>query len=122
MIKLLLNSVILIPGVKFITLDIKNCYLKTPMPRYEYFRMKLELFPDDAIKEYNICEKVESDGYTYAKIRKGMYGLPQAGFLLMSYLPSALRSTATSKVISPQGFGHTIGAPSTFPSLLTTLV
>ena len=123
-IKPLLNSVISTPGAKFMTLDIKHFYLNTPMPRCKYFRMKLlELFPDDVIDKYNICDKVEPDGYVYAKTRKGMYDLPQAGYLLMSYLPSALSSTATSKERSPQGFGRTIGAPpSAFPLILTTLV
>ena len=45
-IKLLLNSVISTPGAKFTTIDINNFYLNTPMDRYEYMRMKLEIFPD----------------------------------------------------------------------------
>ncbi len=44
-VKLLLNSIISIPNAKFMTLDLKDFYLMTPMKRYEYFRMKLELFP-----------------------------------------------------------------------------
>jgi hypothetical protein len=31
------------------TIDIKDFYLMTPMEQYEYFRMKLELFPPDII-------------------------------------------------------------------------
>ena len=42
-IKLLLNSVISTPGAKFMTIDISNFYLNTPMDRYEYMRMKLDV-------------------------------------------------------------------------------
>ena len=45
-IKLLLNSVISTPGAKFMTIDISNFYLNTPMDRYYYMRMKLDMFPD----------------------------------------------------------------------------
>jgi hypothetical protein len=62
MIELLLNSIISTPNAKFMTIDIKDFYLKTPMVRYEYFRMKLELFPEDIIKEYDLKNKVDAKG------------------------------------------------------------
>jgi hypothetical protein len=43
-VKLLLNSIISTKNAKFMTLDIKDFYLMTPMKRYEYFQMKLDLF------------------------------------------------------------------------------
>ena len=49
-IKLLLNSVIFTLGVKFMTIDISNFYLITPMDRYEFLRMKLDMFPEDSIE------------------------------------------------------------------------
>jgi hypothetical protein len=61
------------------TIDIKDFYLMTPMARYEYFRLKLELIPQDVIDEYNLQDKVESDGNVYWEVQRGMYGLPQAG-------------------------------------------
>ena len=75
-IKLLLNSVISTPGAKFMTIDISNFYLNTPMDRYEYMRMKLDMFPEDVIEAYNLRDKVESDGFVYIEVQKGMYGLP----------------------------------------------
>jgi hypothetical protein len=44
-VKLMLNSIISTPNAKFMTIDLKDFYLLTPMSRYKYFRMKLELFP-----------------------------------------------------------------------------
>jgi hypothetical protein len=52
-VKLLLNSIISTSNAKFMTIDIKDFYLCMPMSRYEYFRMKLELFPEDIIEEYD---------------------------------------------------------------------
>jgi hypothetical protein len=44
-VKLMFNSIISTPNAKFMTINIKDYYLMTPMDRYECFRMKLELFP-----------------------------------------------------------------------------
>ena len=52
-IELLLNSVVSTQGGEFTAIDISNFYLNTPMDRYEYMRMKLDMFPDDVIEEYN---------------------------------------------------------------------
>jgi hypothetical protein len=42
-VKLMLNSIISTPNAKFMTIDLKDFYLLTPMSQYKYFRMKLEL-------------------------------------------------------------------------------
>jgi hypothetical protein len=56
-------------------------YLNMPMDRPEYVRIKIKDVPDEIIKEYNLREMVDDDGYLYVEVRKGMYGLPQAGLL-----------------------------------------
>jgi hypothetical protein len=53
-VKLLLNSIISTDYAKFMTLDLKDFYLMTPMTRYKYFCMKLDLFPDNIIEEYKL--------------------------------------------------------------------
>jgi hypothetical protein len=44
-VKLLLNSIISTTNAKFMTLDIKDFYLMTPMKRYEYFQMTRSISP-----------------------------------------------------------------------------
>jgi hypothetical protein len=44
-------------GAKFMTIDIKDFYLMTPMDRPEYFRMKLELFLQEIIDQYGLHNK-----------------------------------------------------------------
>jgi hypothetical protein len=75
MVKLMLNSVISMPNAKFMTINIKDFYLMTPMERYEYFRMKLELFLPNIIEEYRLRNKVDADGNVFCEVRQGMYGL-----------------------------------------------
>ena len=71
-------------------LDIKDFYLNTPMERYEYMRLKLTDIPEEIIVEYNLREIVTNDGFVYCEIRKGMYGLPQAGLIAQQLLEERL--------------------------------
>ncbi len=90
MVKLMLNSVISTPNAKFMTIHIKDFYLMMPMERYEYFRMKLELFPPDIIEEYGLCNKVDAYGNVFCEVQRGIYGLPQAGIIVQDLLTKQL--------------------------------
>ncbi len=67
--ELLFNSVILTPHLKFMCIVINDIYLCTPMVQYKYFRMKFELFPDVIIKEYDLCNKVDSNRNVHCEVR-----------------------------------------------------
>jgi hypothetical protein len=70
-------------------MDIKNYYLGTPLPRFEYMKMLLSRFPDEIIQKYNV-NALAVDGWVYIEIRKGMYGLKQAGLLANQLLQTRL--------------------------------
>ena len=89
--KLLFNSVISTKGAKFMTLDISNFYLMTPLKRAEYIRMKLADIPEEIIVEYKLREKATPDGSIYIVANKGMYGLPYAGLLANELLEKRLK-------------------------------
>ena len=78
-IKILLNSTGSTLNAKMLTADIENFYLGTPMDRYEYMRIPAKDIPADIMEQYNLAPIVHN-GHVLTKIRKGMYGLPQAGF------------------------------------------
>jgi Reverse transcriptase (RNA-dependent DNA polymerase) len=78
--KILINSVISTPDARFCAFDIKDFYLNTPMERYEYMRIPIHQIPQTIFEQYNLQEMVHND-HVYVEIRKGMYGLPQAGIL-----------------------------------------
>ncbi len=67
-VKLMSNSIISTSNAKFMPVDIKDFYLMTPMDRFEYFQMKLELFPQDIIEEYKLHDKVDADGNIFCEV------------------------------------------------------
>ncbi len=96
-VKILLNSIVSTLNAKFMTIDLKDFYLMTPMSRYEYFRMKLDLFPEDIIDEYNLKDIVDADGNIFCEVRRGMYGLPQAGIIAQELLEKRLHIAGYSQ-------------------------
>jgi hypothetical protein len=103
-VKLLLNSVISTEHAKFMTIDIKDFYLMTPMDRYEYFQMKLDLFPEDIIEEYGLRNLVDDRGFVHCEVRRGMYGLPQAGLLAQQQLIKRLNKAGYHQSVTTPGF------------------
>jgi hypothetical protein len=52
--------------------------------------MKIKLFLEDIIQEYNLCNKVDATGNVHCKVRQGMYGLLQAGIIAQELLEERL--------------------------------
>jgi hypothetical protein len=53
--------------------------------------MKLDLFPPDIIDKYNLANKVDQNGNGHCEVRRGMYGLPQAGIIAQELLKEPLQ-------------------------------
>jgi hypothetical protein len=70
-------------------MDIKNYYLGTPLPRFEYMKMLMSRFPEEIIQKYNL-NALAIDVWVYIEIRKCMYGLKQAGLLANQLLQTSL--------------------------------
>ena len=85
--KMIINSTISDSkrGARFMSADLKDHFLASPMNRPEYMKIPYKYFPDDIIQKYNLQNKV-SNGYIYIKIKKGMYGLKQAALLAYNKL------------------------------------
>ena len=90
------KNIVSTPGANFMSIDIKNFYFHTPMPRYEYMRLKLSDLPDDVIRHYNLENIVTKDGYIYTELSIGMYGLPAAGILAQQLLENSLNKEGYS--------------------------
>jgi hypothetical protein len=78
--KILINSTLSTEDTAMMMMDIKNYYLGTPLPRFEYMKMLLARFPEDIFDKYNLGA-LAVDGWVHIEIRKVMYGLKQAGLL-----------------------------------------
>ena len=99
--KILWNSTLSTRDARYMTGDVKNFYLNTPLDRPEYMRIALALIPDEIIEEYNL-RAIAHNGYVYMEINKGMYGLPQAGMLAHKLL---------AKRLATKGYFETIHTP-----------
>jgi hypothetical protein len=87
--KILINSTLSTADAAMMMMDIKNYYLGTPLPRFEYMKMLLSGFPEEIANKYNL-NALAVDGWVYIEIRKGMYRLKQAGLLANQLLQTRL--------------------------------
>jgi hypothetical protein len=87
--KILINSTLSTKDAAMMMMDIKNYYLGTLLPRFEYIKMLLSRFPEEIIQKYNL-NALAVDGWVYIEIRKGMYGLKQSGLLANQLLQTRL--------------------------------
>jgi hypothetical protein len=62
--KIIINSTLSTEDAKMMMMDIKNYYLGTPLPRYEYMHLPLSIIPDEIITKYNIGE-ISVGGWVY---------------------------------------------------------
>ena len=60
------------------------------MKRYKYIKFKLNTLPEEIIQEYKLRDIATPDRAVYVEVRKGMYGLPQAGILASELLEKRL--------------------------------
>eukprot|EP00804_Cyclotella_cryptica_P008100 CCRYP_004591-RA/>CCRYP_004591-RA protein AED:0.17 eAED:0.17 QI:0/0/0/1/0/0/4/0/815 len=79
--KMLFNGVVSSLGAKFMTMDITNFYLNTPLKRPEFIRLNIRDIPQEIIDEYKLKDIAERDGSIYLQANKGMYGLPHEGLI-----------------------------------------
>jgi hypothetical protein len=107
-IKILLNSIISTDNAQFMMINLKDVFLMMPMMRYEYFCIKLDLFPDNIIKEYKLRAIVDSNGNVFCEVWRGMYGLPQAGIITQELLKKRLCIAGyTQSKLTPGYWTHT---------------
>jgi hypothetical protein len=90
--KLILNSTIsdAAVGARFLTADLKDHFLASPMKDPEFMRIKYKYFPQAVRKQYDLDRFLAPDDHIYIRIRKGMYGLKQAALLAYKHLVNQL--------------------------------
>jgi hypothetical protein len=86
---ILINSTLSTADAAMMMMDIKNYYLGTPLPRFEYMKMLLSRFPEGIVDKYNLSD-LAVDGWVHIEIRKCMYGLKQVGLLANQILKTRL--------------------------------
>ena len=105
--KCLANNTISTPGARAACMDLKDFYLKSTLPDPEYVRFRIDLIPQHIWEQYNLQEYANEDGYIYARLDKGMYGLPQAGKVANDQLLPRLAVAGYHKTgVTPGLFKH----------------
>jgi hypothetical protein len=87
-VKILLNAVVS-ENARWMTIDIKDFYLGTPLTRPEYMRIPLSKIPPATLTSHALDQYVHNNAILF-EINKGMYGLPQAGILANKQLVAHL--------------------------------
>ena len=114
--KIIINSVIsdAHKGARFMSCDLKDFFLATPMQKAEYMRIPWKYIPNNIRAQYNLHDKKTKDGHVYVKIKKGMYGLKQAAILAYDNLVSNLKSHGYKPIPNTLGLWNHETRPTTF--------
>jgi hypothetical protein len=88
-VKLLLNATVSDAQANWLTTDISDFYLGTPMERPEYMRVPTKYIPTATMIKHKLAALVHN-GAVIMQLNKGIYGLKQAGRLAQQRLISHL--------------------------------
>ena len=80
------NSVVSTLDAKFMTIDISNMYLNTPLNDYQYMRFNIKMIPQEVIDHYGLQNRATKDGCVYCEIHKAIYKLKESGKLVIVHV------------------------------------
>jgi hypothetical protein len=115
--KLHLNSVIsdAALGARYATCDLKDFFLGSTMPVYQYMKVHRRYLTAEIMEEYALTEDYfDAKGYCYLEIRKGMYGLKEAAILAYDQLCAHLAPYGYHPVRHTPGLWRHKDRPTTF--------
>ena len=69
------------PGARCLLANIKHLYLNNILPEPEFMWIPLKTIPQEIIDAYKLTALVDNQGWIHMRIKKGIYGLKQAGII-----------------------------------------
>ena len=99
-------------GARYLVLDIKNFYLGNHLTYFQYLRVPLSLIPQEVLDEYTLIP--DKDGYVYFEVRKGIYGLKEAGLIAFKTLVTNLAPYGYEPMPFTPGFWRHQSRPTKF--------
>ena len=101
---MLLHSVV--PEEKqWMTIDIKDYYLGTPLTRSEYIRIPIRMIPHKTMDTHTLRSFIDHQSILF-EVTKGLYGLPQAGLLAQQRLIAHFAIHGYHETRTPRLFRH----------------
>ena len=104
-VKILLQSVVS-DNANWMTLDIKDFYLMTPLPRPEYIRIPLKFLSPKILAKHNLHSFVHNKSVLF-EVTKSMYGLPHAVKIAQDVLIERLAAHGYLQTSTTCLFRHT---------------
>lgn len=103
-VKIFLHSVVS-EEKQWMTIDIKDYYLGTPLTRPEYIRIPIRMIPHTKMNTHALRPFIDHQSILF-EVTKGMYGLPQAGLLAQQRLIAHLAIHDYHETRTPCLFRH----------------
>ena len=104
-VKMLLQSVVS-DDAQFMTIDIKDFYLNTALPRSEWMRIPVRFLSDTILDKHNLRPFIHNGAILFEVVRS-LYGLPHAGKISQDELISHLAQHGYHQTSTPCLFRHT---------------
>ena len=99
-------------GARYLCLDITKFYFGNPLTYFQYIRVHFSLIPLEVRDEYNLT--AEDDGYVYFEVRRGIYGLKEAGLIAFTTLVTNLAPFGYLTMQFTPGLWRYVSRPTTF--------
>ena len=103
-VKMLLQSVVS-DDAEFMTIDIKDFYLNTELPRSEWMRIPVKFLSAAILDKHNLRPFI-NDGVVIFEVVKSLYGLPHAGKISQDELIRHLATHGYHQTTTPCLFRH----------------
>ena len=104
LVKMLIHSVIS-DNAQWMTVDIKDFYLDTPLERPEYLRIPTKFIPACTVTKHSLDQFLHNNTILF-EVNKGMYGLTQAGLLAQQRLITHLAAHGYQQTLTTCLFRH----------------
>ena len=76
------------------------------MDKDKYMMIQISMIPQEFVEKYNLAENAHN-GYIYARVTKGMYGLPQAIYIAHDAMIKHLEIYGYHPSIKTPDYGNT---------------
>ena len=106
-------------NARYMFIDIKNFYLVNPMKQLQHMFIHKKLIPQEVLNEYDII--FNDRDFTYVEIRRGVYGLKEAGVIAFDQLIQKLKRFGYEPMLQTPGlWRHTSRKPLSHSALTTS--
>ena len=106
-----MNGVVSTPSARLAGRDVKDFYLNTPQKKNRYVKVRSKYITEETIRKHNLEQYIEDNGWLHFEIRKGMYGILEAGRLANDLLQATTKKHGYIEATNTPGYWKHIWKP-----------